>query len=152
MKLDLHNCYSLKHTATRWLTIVLTMLLMGPVPAHAQQDKEFVDLFHKEWAGFHVISEEAQAFVLACCEDRVAAVELLTRNGFSVESITEPGRVRELNMHWKTEDEAYDEFIHATRGPGVLRFWRVFTSYRVVFFAKGGVVKRVYAVVDTTWL
>lgn len=120
------------------------------VRASEKNDRPFVELFHERGTGFYVITGVAKQYIDTCCKDKRSAINLLEDNHFHVSIVSSSDDVKRLNEHWKTIDQAYEEFIFARRGAGVLRFWRVFTNYKVVLFIKNGKVARVHAVVDTT--
>ncbi|MFN3826113.1 MAG: hypothetical protein ACK4NR_00635 [Micavibrio sp.] len=137
-----------------WLSINSGFAIYEGSRAYAEgvepsRPERFIDLFHNEKGRF--VTAEATKYIKACCEQSEDAIHLLVKNGFKISIVDDASQVSKLNKHWRTEKDSFDKFIFGSRGPGLSRFWKFFSRYSIALFVKDNEVKRVYAVVDTTY-
>ena len=139
------------------LVLLVFLFLAGAITATNYWDKaaqknmpsqSFIGMFHAQGSRWRNISEDVTRYMQACCKTRQEAIALLRMNGFSVQEFPQP---ENLERSTKEAGFDHDQFIAGVRLPGLFRFWRFFTEYRVTVYLKNEEITGVYAVVRVVY-
>lgn len=114
--------------------------------------QKIIEIFEEEehGTGLAIPGPKLEELIFACCKNKNNAVQVFENAGFEAKYYSEPKKVNELNIHWKTVDEPYEEFVSFRRLGSSPRIESFFSEYQVVLFIRSGHVERVWAKVDKT--